>query len=708
MRTAAVDFVRELYSHLLLPFGRAKRVLVAMAIAATFASGVSGCRTFARRCADKEVAEVLGEKDRNPDWKIENFHVYADPRARFADPTNPDRPPMPPDDPAAYCMSPNPQKPKHVGVQRIEGLGYLELLRAWDSENRAAREAQKAAQQAEKAEEAQIPSTSIFAPPDAETEAALRTSVTSSQPHPYLITLEQSVELGMFNSRDYQDRRENLYLVALPVTSERFAFAAQWFATEQAVYQNFGRLAAGGGVGTGIAGGTGTGIAGGALGASTPSTNQWALNSNVGFAKLFPTGAVLLYRIANQTVFNFSSNASQTLSSISNMSLDIAQPLLRGGGRAVTLEPLTQAERNLLYEIRSYARFRKEFFVAIAGGGGGSISGGAFQPTGVIASTIGSTAGQGLGGSPLSPGNLLFNLTPGLLVTPGIAGRLILSQELSAVPSGYLGTNLQYAQIDIDKSNIRNLEGFLKRFEAIKEGGDVSQLQVDQVEQQLLGGRTNLLNDEQQYYDAVERFKLQLGLPTDLPIALDDAPLRPILRHFRRYEEVLSELDAAQVKAQALEKLEDVSKVRGEMLRIFKSAPLTQGTRFRNQIDKRWAEWEKLDRTANHKALEDLLKRLGTERQKLLDKQAELELKNQTLSPAEVARLKEAEFEIALGEFERELRYYEEQREWRGTSPKPWKEYKDEDVRRRVRVRQFGYVYTAFAVVLTEARNERL
>src|SRR5262249_26092114 len=46
--------------------------------------------------------------------------------------------------------------------------------------------------------------------------------------------------------------------------------------------------------------------------------------------------------------------------------------------------------------------------------------------------------------------------------------------------------------------------------------------------------------------------------------------------------------------------------------------------------------------------------------------------------------------------------------EWRGTSPKPWKEYKDEDVRRRVRVRQFGYVYTAFAVVLTEARNERL
>src|SRR5215471_18669175 len=150
MRTALADTLRDLASYLLLPYGRAKRVLVAMAIAATFSSGVSGCRQFARHSADKEVAEVLGEKDRNSQWKIENYHVYADPRARFADPTNPDRPPMPPDDPAAFCMSPNPQKPKHVGVGRVEGMGYLELLRAWDKENREKAEAEKAAQEAEK------------------------------------------------------------------------------------------------------------------------------------------------------------------------------------------------------------------------------------------------------------------------------------------------------------------------------------------------------------------------------------------------------------------------------------------------------------------------------------------------------------------------------------------------------------------------------
>jgi len=49
---------------------------------------------------------------------------------------------------------------------------------------------------------------------------------------------------------------------------------------------------------------------------------------------------------------------------------DISQPLLRGGGMAVALEPLTQSERNLLYEVRRFGRFNKEFFVQIAGGPG--------------------------------------------------------------------------------------------------------------------------------------------------------------------------------------------------------------------------------------------------------------------------------------------------------------------------------------------------
>ena len=87
---------------------------------------------------DNDVTGVLTQKNVFPDWKVENWHVYPDPRARYADLSNPDRPTFPPDDFAAYRLSPNPQQPrKHVGVGRVDGEGYVKYLSAWDCDNRA-------------------------------------------------------------------------------------------------------------------------------------------------------------------------------------------------------------------------------------------------------------------------------------------------------------------------------------------------------------------------------------------------------------------------------------------------------------------------------------------------------------------------------------------------------------------------------------------
>src|SRR5262249_34293987 len=100
-------------------------------------ASLAGCtRAFFRHQADKDVQQILTEKNTNPDWAIKAFHVYPDPRARFADPTNPDRPPMPPDDPAAWNTAPHPQKPGKAGVAYFGGMGYLDLLAKWDAENR--------------------------------------------------------------------------------------------------------------------------------------------------------------------------------------------------------------------------------------------------------------------------------------------------------------------------------------------------------------------------------------------------------------------------------------------------------------------------------------------------------------------------------------------------------------------------------------------
>ncbi len=390
-----------------------------LALAAGLLVSAEGCsRWFYRKKADEEVSEVLAQKDKYPAWKIDNWHIYPDPRARFADPSDPDHPPMPPDDPAAHDMSPNPQKPRKAGIERIEGTGYLELIAQWDKENRARmaeegakesiqeiepplpeeQEAGPALQAVQRAvakkgprfdDDAAFAKASLTGPvqdepvqkpppqKDAIAEAKARSLLDITGRPTYLLTLDQAAELAMFNSREYQDQRELLYLAALPVTQERFAFMAQFFAAQEAIRAYSGRETAGG------------------------QSSNWSLNNGTGFSKILPTGALLLLNFSNQTVFNFLN--PKDVISVTNLNFNAIQPLLRGGGEAVALESLTQAERNLLYQIRIYARFRKLLYVSVASNNGGAISGSSFQPSAVLSNNNGVQTGN-LGASGIVPG----------------------------------------------------------------------------------------------------------------------------------------------------------------------------------------------------------------------------------------------------------------------------------------------------------------
>src|SRR5262245_22476079 len=110
--------------------------VVTLTAALTLAAGCT--RRFYRENADADVVGTLTQKNKYDPWAVEQWHVYPDPRARYADPNNPDRPPMPPDDPSARLLSPNPQKPGKAGVGLPYGFGWLEYLTQWDAENRAA------------------------------------------------------------------------------------------------------------------------------------------------------------------------------------------------------------------------------------------------------------------------------------------------------------------------------------------------------------------------------------------------------------------------------------------------------------------------------------------------------------------------------------------------------------------------------------------
>jgi outer membrane protein TolC len=563
--------------------------LVLLATLATFA----GCtRQFFRERADAEVSNILAEKEKHLPWKLDNFHVYPDKRARFADPTDPDKPPMPPDDPAAHDLAPNPQRPGKAGVARVEGTGYLDLLRMWNAQNRG--------QDVQQACSTEAPS------------------------QPFLLKLEQAVELGLINSREYQTRREDLYLTALPVTLERFAFAAQWFGLITAIRERAGSDSVVG------------------------QQNNWSLSSTAGFTKLFSTGALLLFQFANDTVINLTGPGRNT-TSISTINLDFVQPLLRGGGKAVTLEPLTQVERNLVYEIRDYARFRKEFFVSIAGGGD--------------LPSLGGAAGR-LGGG-ITPGAVSIAVAARPQLTPGSAGRLDLALTGLAIPEGYLPTLLRAAVLVNEEKNVALLQKFLPLFVEYEKGGRIEPLQVDQVRGQLLQAQSTVLQRGLDLRDSLDRFKLQLGLPVNLPLELDQTPTKPLQDHLQEIESVFSDFTTSVEALKKLSGFEQVGQIRANLRRFLVETPTVRGTPFQKEFLSRWDAW------APTKVSDDALARqlaLLREERKNLTERKEAGDPVKPFTPAEEERLRRLDQQIEAAYLEQAVRAYE-RRPWETTVP---------------------------------------
>lgn len=697
------------------------RPALLLALTGGLLAPLAGCtRAFYRKRADQEVEEVLSNKDCIEEWKIENWHVFPDPLARFAMVGDPDRPAMPPDDPAAYKLSPNPQHIPCAGIERQEGTGYLDLIAMWDQENRA-KNAQEEKEEREKEEKdnneekkeppkaqegqgiqktsAQVqteskasgpgdaytkPATSGSAdgktgndtdPEDVIAEVKTRSSIDITGRPTYLLTLDQAAELAMFNSREYQDARENLYFAALPVTVQRFSFAAQFFAAEEASRAYFGR--------------------------TTPNGQQsyWSLNGGTGLSKVLPTGALLLLNFSNQTVFNFLN--PKNLTSVTTLDFTAFQPLLQGGGKAVALEPLTQAERSLLYQIRNFARFRKQLYVEIASNNGGSISGSTFQPSGVLSNTNPTNVSSGrLGASGITPGipPLVTTTIGGPILAPAIPGVLFLANAITPPPTGYLSTMLQKIQVYIDQENIDVLTDILLRYRGLLEGDVVGPLQLQSVEQQLLTGRATLLSDQQQYLQSLTSFRLALGIPMALSIDMDDSLLRPLLKQFRRARSITENEHAAVTEASNLIAIEKAPRLRAELLRLFQNSRISRGTTFAGNISGRWSEWRKL----SNMALEARLEELRKDAQKLLDRQAELQKQEQTLSKADRTRLSELNAQRDIGILERAVRNYEANYvDPLGRPKKPTPEGE------RQRVRLFQGVISAWQKVLVVARDEQ-
>ncbi len=145
-----------------------------------------------------------------------------------------------------------------------------------------------------------------------------------------VLTLPEALKIALENNRQYQLRKENLYLVALSLTRERYAYVPQFFA------------------GTAVTGER-----------SSTGDKSLDVSSRGGFDTLLKTGGRVSLDLANDLLSFYTGGRSD--SAVSTIALTLSQPLLRGAGAKIAAENLTQAERNVIYEIRSFSYYQDTF-----------------------------------------------------------------------------------------------------------------------------------------------------------------------------------------------------------------------------------------------------------------------------------------------------------------------------------------------------------
>jgi hypothetical protein len=317
------------------PKARPNRAILLVCLGAAVLFG--GCtRTKYRLQADRHAYDVIAEHNVDPTWCGTDYGIEIDPRSRYFDLYDPDRPPMPQDDPAAH-----------------EYMHFVDGMKGWkhwhdngdrlELENPAWRDA-------------------LYEYVEVDEQGSLN------------LTLDSALKLAYVHQPAHQSALETLYLSALDVTAERFRLDCQFFGGNLTTFNHEGRLRPGGESST------------------LTVTDDLALNRQLS------TAGTILASIANTFTWEFTQGDFNFASSI--ISASITQPLLRGAGKDIALERLTLSERGLLSNIRAYQRYRQGMYTQVAigdlGVGGLTRLGGFFGGSGLTGFT-GQGAG-GFGG----------------------------------------------------------------------------------------------------------------------------------------------------------------------------------------------------------------------------------------------------------------------------------------------------------------------
>ncbi|MEN6425376.1 MAG: TolC family protein [Phycisphaerales bacterium] len=155
---------------------------------------------------------------------------------------------------------------------------------------------------------------------------------------PLKVSLIDALQIAARNSPDYQSRKEDVFRVALSLDLQRNAFRTV-FTT-----------------------GADSRLTTDTTGDETVTTLD--TSGNVGVARTLQNGLEVSSALAIGIVNLLTQGRASSLGLSSDTSVSL--PLLRGAGRHIVAEGLTQAERDVIYEMWDFERYKRTFAVDVA------------------------------------------------------------------------------------------------------------------------------------------------------------------------------------------------------------------------------------------------------------------------------------------------------------------------------------------------------
>jgi len=149
-----------------------------------------------------------------------------------------------------------------------------------------------------------------------------------------LLSLAQAVEIATANNREYQSRMEDVYLGALDLSLARSRWAPIFSGNLSTTYTN------------------------------APGTETVSGQGNAGLSWLLPDGTQLGLKISTDYLLKLIGSPREAAASL--ITATLTKPLWRGAGKRIAQENLLQAERDMVYRIRTFARYRRTFAITVA------------------------------------------------------------------------------------------------------------------------------------------------------------------------------------------------------------------------------------------------------------------------------------------------------------------------------------------------------